>query len=228
MPQNGKVENAPWAEPVRVGGEEAHLGLLGQILEDWEAHGRDWTRPGFRAVAVHRFGNWRMKIRRKVLRAPFSVLYRALYRGVRNFYGIELPYTTRLGRRVVFEHQHGIVIHGYSVIGDECIIRQGVTLGNRGVERPLDAPRLGNRVSVGAGAKILGGVSIGDDAKIGANAVVTRDVPPSAVAVGIPARALTLHNQPYLANGYHNDNDESDEQPLTLDGDFGSHHGAHH
>lgn len=165
-------------------------GLLAQLIEDWDANGRDWTRPGFQALAVHRFGNWRMGIRPKLLRAPLSVLYRALYRGVRNFYGIELPYTAQVGRRVVIEHQSGIVIHGASRLGDDCIIRQDVTLGNRRLDRPDEAPRLGKGVNVGAGAKILGAVEIGDGAQIGANAVVCRDVPSGAVAVGVPARVV--------------------------------------
>jgi serine acetyltransferase len=166
------------------------LSLVRQIIEDWEAHGRDLTRPGFQALAVHRFGTWRMGISPKVLRAPFSVLYRALYRSVRNVYGIELPYSARVGRRVVFEHQSGIVVHGNAEIGDDCVIRQGVTIGNRRLDRPFDAPRLGNGVSVGAGAKVLGAVRIGDGAKIGANAVVCDDVPEGAVAVGVPARVV--------------------------------------
>lgn len=164
--------------------------LIRQIKEDWIAHGKDWTKPGFRAVAFHRFGNWRMTVRPKVLRAPFTLVYHALFRHARNCYGIELPYTAVLGRRVVIEHQGAIVIHGSSVLGDDCVIRQGVTLGNRTMDRPLDAPVLGNRVNVGAGAKILGAVHVGDDASIGANAVVLCDVPASATAVGIPARVL--------------------------------------
>lgn len=162
------------------------LGAL--IREDYIAHGRDWTRPGFRAVAVYRFGVWRMGIGPKLLRAPFSILYRAMYRRVRNRYGIELPYSARVGRRVVIEHQSCIVIHGNCVIGDDCIIRQGCTLGNRTLERPFDAPILGRGVNVGAGAKILGKVQIGDGAAVGANAVVLTDVPAGAVAVGIPAQ----------------------------------------
>jgi serine acetyltransferase len=164
--------------------------VIAQIAEDWRANGRDWTRPGFQALAVHRFGNWRMGIEPKALRAPFSVLYRALFAGVRNFYGIELPYTARVGRRVVLEHQSGIVIHGLATIGDECILRQGVTVGIRNVETPDAAPRLGSRVNVGAGAKILGSIVIGDDAQIGANAVVLTDVPAGTLAVGIPARLV--------------------------------------
>lgn len=166
------------------------LALCRQIREDWIAHGRDWTKPGFRAVAVHRFGNWRMRVQPKLLRAPLSVLYRALFRHCRNGYGIELPYSVVLGRRVIIEHQGAIVVHGNSVIGDDCILRQGVTLGNKTLSRPDDAPLLGARVNVGAGAKILGAVKIGSDAAIGANAVVLEDVPACAVAVGIPARVI--------------------------------------
>jgi serine O-acetyltransferase len=173
-----------------LGNWNGDIGLVTQIIEDWKAHGRDWTKPGFQAVAIHRFGNWRMNVNPKPLRAPFSLIYRTLYRAVRNLYGIELPYSAYVGRRVVIEHQGSIVIHGDAIIGDDCILRHDVTLGNRNLDRPFDAPRLGSRVSVGAGAKILGGVSIGDGAQIGANAVVCIDVPPGAVAVGVPARVL--------------------------------------
>lgn len=165
-------------------------GLWQQLVEDWEAHGRDWSKPGFRAVAVHRFGVWRMRLKSKLGRAPLSVIYRALYRHVRNVYGIDLPYTVTLGRRVIIEHSGGIVIHGNAVIGDDSVLRQGVTLGNRYLERPIDAPCLGKRVNVGAGAKILGAVAVGDDAQIGANAVILTDVPAGATAVGVPARIL--------------------------------------
>ena len=174
--------------------ETVSLGLWQQIKEDWEAHGRDWSKPGFRSVAVQRFGVWRMTIQSKLLRAPFSIIYRALYRHVRNVYGIDLPYSVTLGRRVIIEHQGAIVIHGNCVIGDDCIIRQGVTLGNRYLERPFEAPKLGDRVNIGAGAKILGGVVIGDDVNIGANAVVLSEIPPGQTAVGIPAKIIKPKN----------------------------------
>lgn len=163
-------------------------GLLALIREDLRAHEGDWTRPGFRAIAVYRFGVWRMAIRPKLLRIPFSFLYRYMFRRVRNHYGIELPYSATIGRRVIIEHQSCIVIHGCAQIGDDSVIRQGVTIGNKTLDRPLDAPKLGKRVNVGAGAKILGAVTIGDDAAIGANAVVLTDVPAGALAVGIPAK----------------------------------------
>ncbi len=162
-----------------------------QVLrEDYEAHGREWTRPGFQALAVYRFGRWRMGVEPRPLRMPLSAAYRAMFVFVRNVYGIELPYTAKVGRRVVFEHQHGIVVHGSTVIGDDCIIRQGVTLGIRNLDDLDAAPVLGEAVNVGAGAKIIGRVRVGDGAAIGANAVVLKDVPERALAVGIPARIV--------------------------------------
>ena len=169
---------------------QTKLGLWEQIKEDWIAHGRDWTKPGFRAVAVCRFGAWRMSLEPKLLRAPLSIIYRVMYRHVRNVYGIELPYTVNLGRRVIIEHQSCIVIHGNCAIGDDCIIRQGVTIGNRYLDKPLEAPQLGARVNVGAGSKILGKLVIGDDVSIGANAVVLSDIPTGKTAIGIPAKIL--------------------------------------
>ena len=171
-------------------GKSEQIGLLAQIKEDWIAHGKDWTKPGFRAVAIQRFGVWRMQIEPKILRAPFSILYRMLFRKVRNTYGIELPYTVKLGRRVVIEHQNGIVIHGNAIIGDDCIIRQGVTIGNRYLDKPLEAPKLGSKVNVGAGAKIFGNIQIGNQVNIGANAVVLKDIPDQQTAVGIPAKII--------------------------------------
>jgi len=168
----------------------AEPSLFAVIREDWRAHGRDWTRPGFRAVAVHRFGVWRMGVRFKPLRAPLSVLYRWAFRRCRNRYGIELPYSVRLGRRVVVEHQGGIVVHGATVIGDDCIIRQNCTLGIRRMDRLDDAPVLGRAVQLGAGSVVLGRVHLGDGAQVGANAVVLADVPAGALAVGVPARLV--------------------------------------
>lgn len=165
-------------------------GLLALIKEDWEVNLRDWTRPGFRALVVYRFGVWRYGIRPRPLRIPFSRLYWVLHRWVRNHYGIEIHATSTIGRRLFLAHQHGIVFHEHVTIGDDCIIRHGVTMGAAAQYSPDDAPTLGDRVNVGAGAAILGRVTIGDGARIAPNAVVTIDVPAGATAIGAPARIV--------------------------------------
>lgn len=163
--------------------------LIDVVKEDYDANGRDWTRPGFQALAVHRFGNWRMSVEPKMARAPLSVAYRAAFRFVRNVYGIELPYSATVGRQVVIEHQGGIVVHGDTTIGDQCVIRQGVTLGMKNTNKPFDAPTLGKGVDVGANAVVLGAIVVGDGASVGANSVVLKDVEAGALAVGVPAEA---------------------------------------
>jgi serine O-acetyltransferase len=155
-------------------------------------------------VAVHRFGNYVNHLPRGLARKPLVLAYRTAYIFCRNFYGVEIPYSAKLGRRVVFEHQGAVVIHGASVIGDDCIIRQGVTLGNRYLDQPMSAPVLGNGVNVGAGAKLLGGVRIGDGACVGANSVVLRNVDPDTTVVGIPAKPVLVSKEdriPYLVCG---------------------------
>lgn len=156
------------------------------IREDYAAHARDPWRQGVWVMLVYRFGQWRYRVRPALLRKPLSLLYRFMKIGVQILTGIDIPCETRIGRRLVIEHFGGIVISGDSVIGDDVVIRHGVTLGLRhtGV---AGAPVIGDRVDIGAGAKILGPVRIGDGAVIGANAVVLHDVPPGALAVGVPA-----------------------------------------
>ncbi len=162
------------------------MGLVELMREDLATHGGDWFSPGFRALAVHRFGNWRMDVEPRVLRAPLSVVYRFLFRRIRRSYGIEIDYSTQIGRRVSIDHQSGIVVNGYCRIGDDCRIRQNVTMGVRRVNIG-DCPTLERNVDVGAGAVILGAVTIGENAIIGANAVVLQDVPAGGLAVGVPA-----------------------------------------
>ena len=166
--------------PASIPPESPHtrgIGLIALLREDLAAHRGEWTRAGFRAIAVYRFGVWCWRIRVRPVRFVMKWIHRRMFLRVRNRYGIEIPPAAQIGRRVTFEHQHGIVIHGHCVIGNDCTIRQGVTLGNKNNERRHDAPTLGERVDVGAGAKVLGRVNIGDGARIGANAVVLIDVP---------------------------------------------------
>ena len=171
--------------------------LVELIREDYRTQNREWTRPGFRAVAVHRFGVWVDTVGRPwLLHAVLKRIYNFLYVYVRNHYSIELPLTTKIGRRLTIGHQGGIVIHFYSQIGDDCTILQNVTLGaasNATIER---APILGDRVEVGCGAAIIGGVVIGNDVRIGPNAVITMNVPAGSTVVAPPPRIVQLKKQP--------------------------------
>lgn len=165
------------------------IGFLALIAEDFATHGRDPLSQGFWAVFWHRFGNLRMSVRNRPLRLPLTVTYRIAQRAVQWFGGIFLPYTVRLGRRVRIEHFGGMILVADS-IGDDVTIRQNTTFGIARTDAPHDRPTIGNRVDIGAGAVIIGRVTIGDDAVIGANAVVNRDVPPRAVMAGVPARRI--------------------------------------
>jgi serine O-acetyltransferase len=145
---------------------------------------------GFWALQVYRFGHFRYRFRSKLIRYPLGVLHGVLAKFAEMLCGVTIGVAAQIGRRLIIEHSGAIVIHGHAVLGDDCIIRQGVTIGNRRMDRPLEAPHIGSRVNIGAGAKILGAVHIGDDAEIGANAVVLCDVPAGALAVGVPARIM--------------------------------------
>ena len=163
--------------------------MFENIRSDWRAHGSTWTRHGFWVLAVYRFGRWRYGIENRVLRIPFSFAYKVLKFFADGMLGVELPCEAVIGQRFVIEHPGAIVISGDAVFGDDCVVRNGVTVGlrHRG-ER--GSPRIGHRADIGAGAKLLGPITIGDDVAIGANAVVLTDVPDGAVAVGVPARII--------------------------------------
>jgi len=153
---------------------------------------------GFWALQVYRFGHLRYRTQSRAIRIPLGVLHLILAKIAEIVCGVTIGVAATIGRRLVIEHSGAIVIHGASRIGDDCIIRQGVTLGNRHLDDPSGAPVLGSRVSIGAGAKLLGRIEIGDDVEIGANAVVIRDVPQGAIAVGIPAYVIRRLNPKHI------------------------------
>lgn len=161
-----------------------------RVLEDLKTHREGLLALGFWALLVYRFGHARFVIRNKLLRAPWTILYIILAKLVEVICGITIGSTARIGRRFEIEHHGCIVIHGAAQIGDDCLIRQGVTIGNAGPHDPLGAPVIGNHVQLGAGAKLIGRITVGDGAVVGANAVVVRDVPAGAVVGGVPARIL--------------------------------------
>ena len=140
--------------------------------------------PGFHAICIHRVSHWLWK-------SNFKLLARFLSHLSRIINGIEIHPGASIGKRVFIDHGLGTVIGETSEIGDDCTIYQGVTLGGtslyKGVKRH---PTLGRGVVVSAGAKVLGGFTVGDYARVGSNAVVLKEVPENATAVGIPARII--------------------------------------
>jgi serine O-acetyltransferase len=140
--------------------------------------------PGLHAVWLHRVSHFLWGIGLKWIARLMSVFSRFLT-------GIEIHPGAKIGRRVFLDHGLGIVIGETTEIGDDCTIYQGVTLGGtslyKGVKRH---PTLGKGVVISAGAKVLGGFTVGDGARVGSNAVALKEIPPGATAVGIPARIL--------------------------------------
>jgi len=151
-----------------------------------------WLSPGSQALAAHRFGEWVGAGGPPwLLRRPAAFLHVLMSGYVRSVLGFEIAKSVRLGLRVKFFHQHGVVMGGHCVVGDDCVFRHGVTLAPS-PKNPSEAPQIGARVSFGAGCIVLGKVRIGDGAIIGPNAVVTTDVPPGASVVAQPARILRI------------------------------------
>ena len=132
-------------------------------------------------------GRWRYGLRPALLRKPFSLLYKVLFKWIQMVAGIELPCEVEIGRNFVIDHLGGIVVSGYARFGNNCRIRNGVVVGLQRVDDPC-APVIGNNVDIGAGAKVLGRIRIGNNVAIGANAVVITDVPDDCIATGVPAR----------------------------------------
>jgi serine O-acetyltransferase len=168
--------------------------MFNNLREDWKTYEHDITRPGLWTMVVYRFGRWRYTIRWRPLRLPFSFAYRALKVFCQMATGIELPCETVIGRRLRIDHFSGIIISGDAVFGDDCVLRNGVSVGLRRTGQ-RGSPVIGNRVDIGAGAALLGPIHIGDDVAIGANAVVLTDVPSNSIAVGNPARILPRRMQ---------------------------------
>jgi serine O-acetyltransferase len=160
--------------------------MFDNIRADLRSHQGDWGAQGFWALVVYRFGRWRYGVRPAMLRKVCSGVYRVLFKLVQIVTGIELPCEVVVGRNFVIDHFGGIVISGYARFGDDCRIRNGVVVGLGRTDEPC-APVIGNNVDIGAGAKVLGAIRVGDNVLIGANAVVVRDVPSNSIAVGVPA-----------------------------------------
>ena len=160
--------------------------MFENIRGDLRAYGGNWGAQGFWVMVVYRFGRWRYSIRPVLARKTLSALYKILYKMIQVLTGVELPCEAIVGQNFVIDHFGGIVVSGYARFGDDCRIRNGVVVGLKNVDEPC-APSIGNNVDIGAGAKVLGKITIGDNVIIGANAVVIKDVPSNSIAVGVPA-----------------------------------------
>lgn len=150
--------------------------------------------PGLHAVWSHRVTHamWNKGGRWKLPARLASQVTRAVT-------GVEIHPGAKIGKRFFIDHGMGVVIGETSEIGDDCMLYNGVNLGGRTLAKVKRHPTLGNNVTVGTGAKILGPIEIGDDAQVGANAVVVKDVPNTGIAVGIPAnvRVPAVEHDPF-------------------------------
>src|SRR6188474_3316897 len=139
--------------------------------------------PGFHALLVHRLAHWLWGVR-------FKWLARLVSHCGRFLTGIEIHPGAQIGRRFFIDHGMGVVIGETAEIGDDCTLYHGVTLGGTSWNKGKRHPTLRDGVVLGAGAKVLGPITVGTGARVGSNAVVVKDVPPGATAIGIPARII--------------------------------------
>ena len=141
------------------------------------------TYPGVHALILHRLAHFLWSIKLKLIARIFSHLARILT-------GIEIHPGAQIGRRFFIDHGMGIVIGETAIIGDDCTLYHGVTLGGTTWKKGKRHPTLKDNVVIGAGAKVLGPITLGNNSKVGSNAVVVTDIPNDSTAVGIPAKII--------------------------------------
>lgn len=146
----------------------------------------EWHEISFFVVLFYRIGIGIRKIKFSPLRFLLNLFYIPIYIFLTLLTGIYIPRGAKIGPGLKIYHFSGIFINPLTVIGSNCTIRQGVTIGNKNVID--DVPVIGNNVNFGAGSKVLGKIFVGDNVNIGANAVVIKDVPNNNIAVGVPAK----------------------------------------
>ncbi len=144
--------------------------------------------PGVHAIIYHRLAHFLHRHRLKFLARMVS-------QWSRHWTGIEIHPGARIGRRLVIDHGMGIVIGETAQVGDDCLIYHGVTLGGTGKDHGKRHPTIGNNVLISTGAKVLGPFTVGDGARIAANAVVLNEIPAGATAVGAPAQIVRVNGQ---------------------------------
>ena len=141
------------------------------------------TYAGFWAILHHRIAH-------RLYKKRFKFAARLISQWSRFLTNVEIHPGAQIGRRFFIDHGAGVVIGETAIIGDDVLMYHQVTLGGTSMERTKRHPTIGNNVLLGMGAKVLGNITVGDGARVGANSVVTRSVPPGATVVGVPARSL--------------------------------------
>ncbi len=144
--------------------------------------------PGFHAILLHRFSHW-------LYVAGIPLIPRVISQISRFFTGIEIHPGATIGRRFFIDHGMGVVIGETTEIGDDVLIYQNVTLGGTGKEKGKRHPTIGSNVVIGTGAKVLGGIVVGHNVKIGAGSVVVKPVPDNSTVVGIPGRVVRMRSE---------------------------------
>lgn len=179
------------------------MGMRRLMAEDYRSHGRRLFSPGLHAVWVNRIGTWSVGVLPRFVRILPWYAYCLGFWFCRVVYGIEVAHTVKLGRRFVIGHQSAIVIHRFATFGNDCTVRQGVTLGisNMSHWREGEGPVIGNNVSFAVGAVVTGNVRIGDNVQIGPNCVVVSDVPADRVLFVPPPRVLPLKKMEETPDG---------------------------
>lgn len=144
--------------------------------------------PGLKATQSHKAAHW-------CYEHDLKFLARFISQRSRHHTGIEIHPGAKIGKRLVIDHGMGVVIGETAEIGDDCLLFHGVTLGGTGKESGKRHPTIGNNVLIGAGAKVLGPVVIGDGSRVAANSAVLKDIPPNCTAVGSPARIVKVNGE---------------------------------
>jgi serine O-acetyltransferase len=150
------------------------------------------TQQGLWALAEYRFSRWvRTSVHIPLIRQILKLFGFIWHKLIEITTGIDIPNQAEVGKGLYIGHFGGIFLNTGVQMGEYCNLSQGVTIGVGGRGENSGCPKLGDRVFIGPGAKILGSISIGNDVAIGANAVVTKDLPDNAVAVGVPAKIIS-------------------------------------
>jgi serine O-acetyltransferase len=186
IPQGKSPSTQLWRFPLRSGLQDLKADF--SIIRDRDPAARNRLEilccyPGLHALAVYRFSHW-------LNLQNIAFLPRFLSHLTRFFTGIEIHPGAVIGKGVFIDHGMGVVIGETAIVGDDVVIYQGATLGGTGKESGKRHPTLGDRVIVGAGAKILGNIAIGNDVRVGAGSIVLKDVPTACTVVGVPGRNI--------------------------------------